>query len=92
MLIDSHAHLDMPQFDADRGAVLTRAREAGVAAILTLGVDRASSERAVTLAQQYAATFAAVGIHPHEAQHVTPEDYRLLIGLARERELHRIIA
>jgi TatD DNase family protein len=92
MLIDSHAHLDMPQFDLDRDAVLTRARAAGVVAILTLGVDRASSQRAVALAQQYTGTFAAVGIHPHEAQHVTPEDYRLLMGLARERALHRIIA
>jgi len=92
MFIDSHAHLDMPHFDADRDAVIARAREASVAAILTLGVDRASSQRAVTLAQQYEGVFAAVGIHPHEAKHATPEDYKVLMGLARERELHHIIA
>ena len=46
MLIDSHAHLDMPHFDADRDAVIARAQEAGVSAILTLGVDGASSQRA----------------------------------------------
>jgi TatD DNase family protein len=92
MLIDSHAHLDMPHFDADRDAVIARAREAGVAAMLTLGVDAASSQRAVTLAQQYEGVFAAVGIHPHEAKHATPEDYKALMGLARECEANRIIA
>jgi TatD DNase family protein len=92
MLIDSHAHLDMPHFDADRDAVIARAWEAGVAAILTLGVDAASSQRAVALAQQYEGVFAAVGIHPHEAKHATPEDYKALMGLAREYEANRIIA
>jgi TatD DNase family protein len=92
MLIDSHAHLDMPHFDADRDAVIARARQAGVAAILTLGVDGASSQRAVALAQQYEGVFAAVGIHPHEAQQATPEDYKALMRLAREREANRIVA
>ncbi|HEX9870705.1 MAG TPA: TatD family hydrolase [Candidatus Tectomicrobia bacterium] len=92
MLIDSHAHLDMPHFDADRDAVIARAREASVTAILTLGVDGPSSQRAVALAQQYEGVFAAVGIHPHEAKHATPEVYKVLIGLARERERNHIIA
>jgi TatD DNase family protein len=92
MFIDSHAHLDMPHFDADRDAVIARAREAGVTAILTLGVDGASSQRAVALAQHYAGVFAAVGIHPHEAQHATPEVYKTLMGLAREHRANRIIA
>jgi TatD DNase family protein len=92
MLIDSHAHLDMPHFDADRDAVIARAWEAGVAAMLTLGVDATSSQRAVTLAQQYEGVFAAVGIHPHEAKQATPEDYKALMGLAREYEANRIVA
>jgi TatD DNase family protein len=91
-LVDSHAHLDMPHFDADRDAVVERARQAGIAAILTLGVDGASSQRAVALAQQYAEVYAAVGIHPHEAQHATPEVYKTLVALARERTANRIIA
>ena len=92
MLIDSHAHLDMPHFDTDRDAVIARARQAGVAAILTLGVDGASSQRAVALAEQYEGVFAAVGIHPHEAKHATPEDYKILMGLARAHAANRIIA
>jgi TatD DNase family protein len=92
MLVDSHAHLDMPQFDADRDAVIARAQQAGVSAILTLGVDGASSQRAVAIAQQHTGVYAAVGIHPHEAQHATPEIYRALVALARERTGNRIIA
>jgi TatD DNase family protein len=92
MLVDSHAHLDMPHFDADRDAVIARAREVGVAAILTLGVDGDSSQRAVALAQQYEAVYAAVGIHPHEAKHATPEVYKALMRLAREPAANRIIA
>jgi TatD DNase family protein len=92
MLIDSHAHLDMPQFDADRESVLERARAADVRAVLTLGVDGDSSQRAVALAQRYPGVYAAVGIHPHEAIHATPEVYKALVGLAREPEANRIIA
>ena len=92
MLIDSHTHLDMAHFDADRDEVIARARKAGVTAILTLGVDGASSQRAVALAQQYEGIFAAVGIHPHEAKQATPEVYKTLMALARERERNRIIA
>jgi TatD DNase family protein len=91
-LVDSHAHLDMPHFDADRDAVIARARQAGVLAILTLGVDGESSQRAVMLAQQYEGVYAAVGIHPHEAKHATPEMYKTLVALARERVANRIIA
>ncbi len=91
-LVDSHAHLDMPHFDSDRDAVMARAREAGVGAILTLGVDGNSSQRAVALAQQYETVFAAIGIHPHEAQYATPEVYKDLLRLARACEANRIIA
>jgi TatD DNase family protein len=92
MLVDSHAHLDMPDFEADRDAVIARAREAGVCFILTLGVDGASSQRAVALAQQYEGVYAAVGIHPHEAKLATPEVYKTLMGLAREHAANHIIA
>jgi TatD DNase family protein len=91
-LVDSHAHLDMPHFDADREAVIARARQAGVMAILTLGVDEESSQRAVSLAQQHEGVYAAVGIHPHEAKQATSELYKILVALARERVANRIIA
>ncbi len=67
-LIDTHAHLDFQNFDADRTAVIERARAAGVMAIVNVGADLASSRRAVKLAEQYEAVYAAVGMHPHDAK------------------------
>ena len=66
-LIDTHAHLDFHQFDADRPAAIGRAKSAGVAVIVNVGVDLASSRRAVELAEQYEPIYAAVGMHPHDA-------------------------
>ena len=80
-LIDSHAHLDSPKFDGDREAVVERAREAGLVAILNVGGDLASSRAAVALAERYGFIYAAVGVHPHDARTVTPavlDDLRTL--------------
>jgi len=82
-LIDSHAHLDFPQFDTDREAVIARAREAGLAAILNVGADLPSSRAAVALAEQYDFIYAAVGVHPHDARTVTPAVLDELRALAR---------
>lgn len=67
-MIDSHAHLDFPQFDADRAAVLDRARAAGVTAIVCVGADLESSRRAVALAATQPQVYASVGVHPHDAK------------------------
>ena len=69
-LTDSHAHLDFAQFDADRDAVIKRAREAGLAAILNVGTNLASSKAAVALAEKHDFIYAAVGFHPHDAKRV----------------------
>ena len=82
-LVDSHAHLDFPQFDADRETVIERAREAGLVAILNVGVDLASSRAAVALAEQHDFIYAAVGVHPHDAKTVTPAVLDRLRELAR---------
>jgi TatD DNase family protein len=80
-VIDSHAHLDSPKFDGDREAVVERAREAGLVAILNVGGDLASSRAAVALVERYDFVYAAVGVHPHDARTVTPavlDDLRTL--------------
>jgi len=82
-LIDSHAHLDFPQFNDDREIVIKRAREAGLVAILNVGTDLASSRAAVALAEQYDFIYAAVGVHPHDAKTVTPDVLAELRALAR---------
>ncbi len=82
-LIDSHAHLNFPQFDADREAVIARARKAGLVAILNVGTDLASSRAAVKLAEKYDFLYAAVGVHPHDARTLTPTVLDELRRLAR---------
>jgi len=65
MLIDTHAHLDFPDFAKDLDAVLSRAEAAGVKQILTIGTTLQSSRRSIELAERYPNLFATVGIHPN---------------------------
>ena len=76
MLIDTHAHLDFRQFDDDRNAVLDRAWQAGIAAIITIGIDLKTSRAAVALAEAHERVFATVGFHPHDAK--TADDAALV--------------
>ena len=88
MFIDSHAHLEMEQFDADRAAMLERAQAAGLSHILAIGsgTGPGSLDCAIRLAEQYAGDlkiFATVGIHPHEAKLATEDDFREMAELAK---------
>ena len=71
MLIDSHCHLFMPEFDPDRPQTLSRARAAGVRSLLVIGYDLPSSREAVFLADREDGVFACVAIHPHHALDAT---------------------
>jgi TatD DNase family protein len=64
MLIETHAHLDYPDFAEDFDDVLRRATEAGVTRIITIGTSVESSRRAVDLAEKYPNIFAVIGVHP----------------------------
>ncbi len=70
MLIDTHTHLDDTRYDEDREAMIARARESGVEALLTIGCDLATSHAAVRLADQYPFVYASIGVHPHEVKHI----------------------
>lgn len=74
MLIDTHAHLDFPDYNEDRTEVLQRAGEAGVNRIITIGTTLESSRRAIELAEQHEQVYATVGIHPNNATE-TPDDF-----------------
>ncbi|MBI1743835.1 TatD family hydrolase [Candidatus Acetothermia bacterium] len=65
MLIDTHAHLDDPQFDHDRELVIKRARDASIE-IITIGTNLQTSTRALEISQKYD-LHCAVGIHPHDS-------------------------
>ena len=86
-LIDTHAHLDMSRFDADRAGVMARAHAAGVRQIVTIGIDLPSSRKALELAKQNAGIFATAGIHPESAAKTTPPDIEALAGLARQLKM-----
>ncbi len=82
-LIDSHTHLDLPDYDADRDAVVARAREAGVGDMLIVGgVDgKGGHMRALEAAARYGFA-ASAGVHPHEARIAEDGVYAELHGLA----------
>jgi len=67
MLIDTHAHLDFPDFADDLDAVLAQAEAAGVTRIISIGTSVESSRRAVALAEKYPQVFAVIGVHPNSA-------------------------
>jgi len=75
LLVDTHAHLDQEEFDADRGEVIGRAAAAGVQQIVSVGVTAASSAATVGLAQEWPSVFAAVGIHPNYCAQAEPGDW-----------------
>jgi TatD DNase family protein len=83
MLIDSHCHPFMADFDPDRSETLERARRAGVSALIAIGYDLESSRQAVAMAETSAAVFASVTIHPHHAVDATPAALEELRALAR---------
>jgi TatD DNase family protein len=84
-VIDSHCHLDFPDFAAELPAVLDRARQAGVVTMICIGSgkDLAPARNAVTLAAQEPDVFASVGIHPHDVAAMTEETWAALDELAR---------
>ena len=66
-LTDTHCHLDLDRFDADRDEVITRANEAGVLRMLAPAINLDSARRILALAEQHDNIYAAVGVHPNDA-------------------------
>jgi TatD DNase family protein len=90
VFVDSHAHIDGEEFDADRDEVVARAREAGVRAILNVGTGdphAGNFERAVALAEKYEGVHAAVGVHPHDAKLYDDVAERLLLDFVRSKRV-----
>jgi TatD DNase family protein len=83
MLIETHAHLDYPDFAHDLDDVLRRANEAGVTRIVTIGTSLESSRRAIELAEKHPAIFATVGVHPTSVQNADEDVITPLRELAR---------
>lgn len=84
-LIDSHAHIDFPQFAEDRDAMLARARASGVTTLLAIGSGPGPEklDAAIPFAEQHDWIYATVGTHPHEAKELTPAHLERLAQLVK---------
>jgi TatD DNase family protein len=79
-LVDSHCHLDSAEFDADRGEVIQRALDAGIEHMVAIGTGSGPPdlEAGIRLAERYAAFYATVGVHPHDAAKASQADLQRL--------------
>lgn len=83
-LADTHAHLDLPEIQPELDAVLRRAREAGVALIINVGIGLDNSRRVVATARENPGVLATIGIHPHAAASLKDGDLEALTPLAED--------
>lgn len=83
-LFDSHCHLDDSVYDQDRPAVIERAKENGVAAMMIAGINRSGCEKALSLAQGCPSLYTAIGVHPHDAEKSDDTDFKILCELAAD--------
>lgn len=91
-LVDSHAHLDMEEFDEDRNQVVERALQDGIQAILCPS-DLTNSKRfmiTLDLTEKYENIIASAGIHPHQAKYFNPDHTQKLEELAREEKIKAV--
>src|SRR5208283_2382926 len=89
IFVDSHAHLEMEQFEADRATVLQRAKDAGIETILAIGsgTGPGSLDCAIQLAEQHDFIYATIGIHPHEAKLASDTDFEEMAQLAKRSKV-----
>lgn len=86
-LVDTHCHLDFPEFDSDREEVIKRARDAGIVAIINVASTLEGSKRSVTLSEKYDCVYASVGIHPHDAKEANDFAFSELKDLAKKKKV-----
>lgn len=86
-IFDSHAHYDDQKFDEDRGELLERLFSQSICAIVNVGADLESSRKSLALAEQYPQVYAAVGVHPHEAEGLPGDYLDLLTGFSRHAKV-----
>lgn len=80
-LFDTHAHLDQPEFEDDRAAVIARAREAGVDNMIAIGISADTSEACIEVAAEYDGVHAAVGMQPNYLTDAQPGDWDRIVAM-----------
>jgi TatD DNase family protein len=87
--IDSHAHLDLPEFKKDIYDVICRAKESGIENIITIGIGVQECKTAMRIAENYPSVYAAIGIHPHNAKSL---DLKTLDFLENNVKTKKVVA
>lgn len=87
MLIDTHCHLDFPQFAQDRNEVIRRAKDAGVEYLVNIGATLYSSIASCKLTREYKEVYASVGVHPHDADSFSQEVLDKIKELALDKKV-----
>jgi TatD DNase family protein len=87
MFIDTHCHLDFPEFNQDRNEVIQRAKDHGIDYIINIGSSLEGSHKSIELAKEYDFIYATVGIHPHEADKFDKEAQDALAQLAKQNKV-----
>lgn len=88
-LFDSHCHLDDKSYTRDMNAVFQRAAEAGVNAVMIVGIDLETSLKAIEIAGRFERTITSVGVHPHDARNCSQNTLEELIRLVKENDCVR---
>jgi len=87
MLVDSHCHLDFPDFASELDAVVARARAAGIGRIVTISTRVKKHAQVLAIAEKFTDVFCSVGTHPHSAQEETDIDAAKLIALSQHPKI-----
>lgn len=85
-LIDTHSHIDMPDFE-DLDEIISNAKNTGVKKIIIPSVDRSSFEKVLQISNKYEGVYCALGIHPSEAKNAKKEDFEEIIKLAKDEKI-----
>ena len=86
-IFDTHAHYDDERFDEDREQTLLRVHQRGVSLIINCGCDEKSSEKCIKMSKKYDFLFAAVGVHPHEAQEASENWEENIIKMSQDEKV-----
>ncbi len=87
MIIDTHCHLDFPEFDRDRGEVIERAKMSNVGYMINVASSFEGSRRSVELAEKYDNIFASLGAHPHHAEDIKEEGLSEIMRLSENKKV-----
>jgi TatD DNase family protein len=87
MLVDSHCHLDFPDFASELDAVIARARDAGIGRLVTISTRVKKHAQVLAIAEKYPGVFCSVGTHPHNAAEEPDVDAKTLIALSEHPKI-----